>query len=62
MFEPEDRDGHKGFRFEAVGTIKPLLEGAVPGCLKGVAALKCESWNRLMGWLMEMEKLRTRAS
>jgi len=31
VFEPEDRDGRMGFRFEAVGPIKPLLEGAVPG-------------------------------
>ena len=39
VFQPEDRDGRRGFGFTAVGTIEPLLEGAVPGCLQSVVAL-----------------------
>jgi len=39
VFEPEDRDGRMGFRFEAVGPIKPVLEGAVPGGVQRMAAL-----------------------
>ena len=62
VFEPEDRDGRRGFRFKAVGTVEPLLERAVPGCLQSVAALDAQSWNRMAQWLEEVQKLRLQAS
>ena len=30
-FEPETRDGRRGFRFHAVGTVAKLVTGVVPG-------------------------------
>lgn len=30
-FTPEERDGRKGFRFKAIGTLTPFLEGVIPG-------------------------------
>ena len=29
-FAPEDRNGEKGFRFEATGTVEKLVTGAIP--------------------------------
>jgi len=29
-FQPEDRDGRRGFRFEATGTVEKLLKGSIP--------------------------------
>ncbi len=40
-FEPETRDGRRGFRFHAVGTVAKLVSGVVPGnlsCLQAVAS------------------------
>ena len=30
-FEPETRNGRRGFRFHAVGTVAKLISGVVPG-------------------------------
>ena len=59
-FEPETRDGRRGFRFHAVGTVAKLIAGVVPGevsCLQAVASLSIPSWNRLHGWLQDMDLL-----
>ena len=37
-FTPEERQGRDGFKFSAVGTVRPLLEGAVPS-VHGVMTL-----------------------
>ena len=52
VFQPEDRDGRRGFGFTAVGTIEPLLEGVVPGCLQTVVALMSRSANTLSAWIV----------
>ena len=31
IFAPKDRDGRRGFRFQATGTVEKLLAGRVPG-------------------------------
>jgi hypothetical protein len=44
-FTPEDRDGRRGFRFEATGTAEKLLAGVVPGRLQAVVSLSGASWS-----------------
>ncbi len=59
-FEPETRHGRSGFRFHAVGTVAKLIAGVVPGelsTLHTVASLSIPSWNRLRGWLQDMDLL-----
>jgi len=59
-FEPETLAGRRGFRFHAVGTVAKLVSGVVPGdlsCLQAVASLSIPSWNRLHGWLQDMDLL-----
>jgi hypothetical protein len=33
-FAPEERDGRRGFRFTATGTVEKLVEGVVPGSFR----------------------------
>ncbi len=35
-FAPEDRDGRRGFRFQATGTVEKLISGVVPGSLRAM--------------------------
>jgi len=37
-FTPEERDGHRGFRFTATGTVEKLVEGVVPGSFRAGAS------------------------
>ncbi len=37
-FTPEDRDGRRGFRFRATGTVEKLVAGVVPGSLQAVVS------------------------
>ncbi len=37
-FQPEDRDGRRGFRFRATGTVEKLVAGVVPGSLQAVVS------------------------
>ncbi len=32
-FAPEDKDGRRGFRFQATGTVEKIIAGVVPGSL-----------------------------
>ncbi len=38
IFAPEDRDGRRGFRFQATGTVEKLLAGRVPGRFPAVVS------------------------
>ena len=37
-FTPEDRDGRRGFRFQAIGTVEKLIAGLVPGVSQAMAS------------------------
>ena len=63
-FTPESQRGRRGFRFQATGTVAKLVAGVVPdqlSTLHTVASLSAPSWNRLRGWLQEMDLLRKAA-
>ena len=57
-FTPEDRDGRRGIRFEATGTVEKLVEGIVPGRLPAVVSPTGEIWNTVFAQLHAFNSLR----
>jgi DNA invertase Pin-like site-specific DNA recombinase len=62
-FTPEERDGQRGYRFTAEGSIFPLLVGMVPefaACplSQTVASQSIPSWNQITAFLESMRRLR----
>jgi hypothetical protein len=60
-FMPETRRGCKGHRFLGEGTLTTLLTGLVPELSQGMASLMPASWNRIAGWLRQIDGLRSAA-
>jgi len=60
-FTPETREGRRGFRFQAIGSVAKLIAGIVPddvSTLQRVASQIIPSWNQLVTWLQQMQSLR----
>ncbi len=58
-FMPEDRDGRRGFRFQAAGTVEKLVAGLVPGRQQEVVFHAGASWNSGVRWLRQLEAFRS---
>ena len=54
MFEPTAEGDERYYTFTGTGTIEPLLAGQV---VQKLASLSIPSWNRLHGWLQDMDLL-----